>query len=79
MDHGRKFLAINSNCAEQVRLPEGLIKGSIEQFALKAGKQLDRIADVDVVMADGVKFKFLDKPLTAEQLSDLIKIPPAGS
>jgi NitT/TauT family transport system substrate-binding protein len=65
--------------AGQLRLPEDLIKRSIEQFQLKAGKQLDRIADVDVVMEDGVKFKFLDKPLTAEQLSELIRILPAGS
>jgi hypothetical protein len=30
-------------------------------------------------MADGVKFKFLDKPLSKEQLSDLIQILPGGS
>jgi hypothetical protein len=30
-------------------------------------------------MADGVKLKFLDAPLTKEQLSELIQIPPPGS
>jgi hypothetical protein len=30
-------------------------------------------------MADGVKFKFLNRPLTQEQLTELIRIPPAGS
>jgi hypothetical protein len=29
-------------------------------------------------MADGVQFKFLDKPLTREQIADLIHILPPG-
>jgi hypothetical protein len=34
---------------------------------------------VDAIMADGVKLKFLDAPLTKAQLAELIQIPPPGS
>jgi hypothetical protein len=44
-----------------------------------AGKQRDKISDIDVILQDGVKHKFLDKPLTKEQLSDLIQILQLGS
>ena len=30
---------------------------------------------VDSIMTDGVKLKFLDRPLTAEELAELIQIP----
>ena len=64
--------------SDRVRIAEPLITAAIEKFQLKPGKQLDNISDIDVVMADGVKFKFLDKPLTQEQLSALIHILPPG-
>lgn len=64
--------------AGQVKVPEPLITAAIQKFQLVAGKQLDKVEGVDVVMADGVKFKFLDKPLTKEQLADLIRIMPGG-
>ena len=64
--------------SDHVRIAEPLITAAIEKFQLKPGKQLDNISDIDVVMADGVKFKFLDKPLTQEQLSALIHILPPG-
>jgi NitT/TauT family transport system substrate-binding protein len=41
--------------------------------------QFDTISGIDAIMADGVKLKFLDAPLTKEQLSELIQIPLAGS
>jgi NitT/TauT family transport system substrate-binding protein len=64
--------------AAEVRVSEPLITEAIDRFKLKEGKQFDRINDLDAVMADGVAFKFLDKPLTSEQISDLVQIlPPA--
>jgi NitT/TauT family transport system substrate-binding protein len=57
---------------------EDFVKLAIERFQTREAKQIDRIADVDAVMADAVKFKFLDRPLTPEQLVELIQIPPPG-
>jgi NitT/TauT family transport system substrate-binding protein len=65
--------------AEQVRVSEPLITEAIDRFKLKQGKQLDQISDLDTVMADGVQFKFLEKPLTREQIADLIHILPPGT
>ena len=64
--------------ADHVRVPESLITGAIDKFKLKQGKQLDHITGLDTVMADGVLFKFLDRPLTREQITDLIHISPPG-
>jgi NitT/TauT family transport system substrate-binding protein len=63
----------------QNKVPEHLIKQTAEQFQTRQGMQFDTISGIDAIMADGVKLKFLDAPLTKEQLSELIKIPPAGS
>ena len=65
--------------ADHVRLAEPLITEAIEKFQLKPGKQFDNISDIAAVMDDGVKFKFLDKPLSQEQLSGLIHILPPGT
>jgi NitT/TauT family transport system substrate-binding protein len=65
--------------SETVGVSENLVRSSIDKFELRPAKQLDRISGVDAIMADGVRFKFLDKPLSKEQLSDLIQILPGGS
>ena len=35
------------------------------------------MADLDGAISDAVKLKFLDKPLTKEQVAEFIQIPPA--
>jgi len=65
--------------SEATGVEENLVRASIDKFQLKPAKALDRISGIDSIMADGVKFKFLDKPLSKEQLSDLIQILPGGS
>ena len=62
--------------AATLGIREDFVKLAIEKFQTREAKQMDRIAEVDAVMADAVKFKFLDKPLTHEQLAELIQIPP---
>lgn len=62
--------------SEKTKLPQDLIKGSIAKFHTKEAMQTDAMKDVDGIMHDAVKLKFLDKPLTKEQLADLIQIPP---
>jgi NitT/TauT family transport system substrate-binding protein len=60
-------------------VPLGLVKKTAEEFQTRKGMQFDTVSGVDGIMADGVKMKFLDAPLTADQLSELIQIPPPGS
>ena len=62
--------------ADKVHVDEALIKDSIGEFHPKAAVQSDSMADLDGANADAVKLKFLDKPLTKEQLGELIQIPP---
>jgi NitT/TauT family transport system substrate-binding protein len=65
--------------SESVGVSESLVRSSIDKFALKPAKQIDRIAGIEAIMAEGVTFKFLDKALSKAQLSDLIQILPGGS
>jgi NitT/TauT family transport system substrate-binding protein len=60
----------------KVKLPVDLLKESMAKFHPKDALQSDTFADLDGAVRDAVKLKFLDKPLTKEQLSDLIVTPP---
>jgi NitT/TauT family transport system substrate-binding protein len=69
--------AIKSYSAQN-NVPPHLVKQTADQFQTRPGMQFDEVSGVDAIMADGVKLKFLDAPLTKEQLSELIQIPPPG-
>lgn len=62
--------------ASKIKRSEDLIKASVAKFHPKAALQSDTMADLDAANADAVKLKFLDKPLTKEQLAEFIQIPP---
>ena len=62
--------------ATKIKADESLIKQSIAQFQPKETLQTDHMADLDGAMRDAVKLKFLDKPLTKEQLAEFLQIPP---
>jgi NitT/TauT family transport system substrate-binding protein len=62
--------------AEKIKSSEDLIKQSIAQFQPKATMQTERLADLDGIQRDAVKLKFLDQPLSKEQLAEFIQIPP---
>jgi NitT/TauT family transport system substrate-binding protein len=64
--------------SEKVKLPEELLKTSMQQFHPKEALQSDEMKDLDGAVRDAVKLKFLDKPLTKEQLTELLQIPPRG-
>jgi NitT/TauT family transport system substrate-binding protein len=53
-----------------------LIKQSIKDFQPQETMQTDEMKDLDGIVKDAVKLKFLDKPLTQEQLTELIRTPP---
>jgi NitT/TauT family transport system substrate-binding protein len=53
-----------------------LLKESMAKFQPKETMQTDKFADLDGAIADAVKLKFLEKPLTKEQIAELLQIPP---
>jgi ABC-type nitrate/sulfonate/bicarbonate transport system substrate-binding protein len=47
-----------------------------DEFLPKAAEQPDRVSGIEAITQDGIAFKLLKAPLTAEQLATLIQIPP---
>ena len=62
--------------SEKMKLPVDLLKESMAKFQPKEALQTDKMADLDGIVRDAVALKFLDKPLTKEQLAELLQIPP---
>ena len=62
--------------AKKMNQEESLIAESVSRFQPKDALQSDKMADLDGAMRDAVKLKFLDQPLTKEQLAEFIQIPP---
>jgi NitT/TauT family transport system substrate-binding protein len=62
--------------SQKIHKPVALLKESMEKFHPKSALQTDHFADLDGAVRDAVKLKFLQKPLTKEQLTELIQIPP---
>ena len=60
----------------KIHKPVVLLQELMEKYQPKAALQTDHFADLDGAVRDAVKLKFLEKPLTKEQLSELIQIPP---
>jgi NitT/TauT family transport system substrate-binding protein len=60
----------------KIKRPVDLLKASIAKYHPKEALQTDHMADLDGAVRDAVKLKFLDKPLTKEQLAELLQIPP---
>jgi len=62
--------------SQKIHRPVDLLKESMDKFQPKETLQTDEFKDLDGAVRDAVILKFLDKPLTKEQLVDLIQIPP---
>ena len=62
--------------SKKINQPVDVLKESMEKFQPRETIQSDKFADLDGAVRDAVKLKFLDKPLTKEQLSELIVTPP---
>jgi NitT/TauT family transport system substrate-binding protein len=67
-----KALAMYS---EKVRYPVDILQESLKEFHPKSAMQTEKMADIDGAVADAVKLKFLDAPLTKEQLAEFLQIP----
>jgi NitT/TauT family transport system substrate-binding protein len=60
----------------KVKMPVDLLRESLKEFHPKSAMQTDKMADIDGAVKDAVKLKFLDAPLTKEQLAEFLQIPP---
>lgn len=61
--------------AAKIKADEDIIKEAIKEFQPKDALQTDKMADMDGIVRDAVKLKFLKKPLTGEQLAEFLQIP----
>ena len=59
----------------KVKMPVELLRESLKEFHPKSAMQTDKMADFDGAVADAVKLKFLDAPLTKEQIGEFLQIP----
>jgi NitT/TauT family transport system substrate-binding protein len=60
----------------KIHQPVELLKESMDKFQPKDTLQTDKFADLDGAIRDAVTLKFLDAPLTKEQIAELLQIPP---
>ena len=60
----------------KIKRPIELLKESMAKFQPIETMQTDKFEDLDGAIADAVKLKFLEKPLTKEQIAELLQIPP---
>jgi len=64
--------------SEKVKQPVDILAESLKEFHPKEAMQTAQMADLDGAVKDAVSLKFLDAPLTREQLAEFLQIPPAG-
>ena len=63
--------------SQKVHQPVPLLKQSMELFQPKEALQSTEFKDLQGAINDALKLKFLDKPLTPEQIKEMIVTPPA--
>jgi NitT/TauT family transport system substrate-binding protein len=61
--------------ADKIKSTPELIKKSIAEFQPISTMQTDEMKDIEGIQRDAVKLKFIDKPLTKEQLAEFLQIP----
>lgn len=62
--------------ADFVGIPEAIAKRTRDDFFPKAAIDPDKIIGLETIVPDAVALKYTAQPLTKEQLSELIQIPP---
>ena len=60
----------------KINRPVDMLKELMAKFQPKEALQTDKMADLDGAIRDAVALKFLEKPLTKEQVAEFIQIPP---
>lgn len=64
--------------AAKMKVPVALIKKALPESHPRSALQADALSDADGIMRDAVTNKFLDKPLTKEQLAEFYPFPALG-
>lgn len=64
--------------AAKMKVPVGIIKKALPESHPRSAMQADKLSDVDGIMRDAVTNKFLEKPLTQEQLAAFYPFPNLG-
>jgi NitT/TauT family transport system substrate-binding protein len=59
----------------KMKLPVDLLRESLKEFHPKSAMQTEKMADLEGAVTDAVKLKFLEAPLTKEQLAEFLQIP----
>lgn len=62
--------------ADFVGIPEAIAKRTRDDFFPKAAINPDKVIGLETIVPDAVTLKYTAQPLTKEQLSELIQIPP---
>jgi NitT/TauT family transport system substrate-binding protein len=62
--------------AEYAKVSESLAIKIRDEFLPKAAMSPERVSGIDAVTQDAIAFKVMQAPLTQQQLSELIQIPP---
>src|SRR6185295_5812858 len=58
---------------EKVKQQVDILAESLKEFHPKPAMQTDKMAGLDAAVADAVKLKFLDAPLSKEQLAEFVQ------
>jgi NitT/TauT family transport system substrate-binding protein len=64
--------------AAKMKIPEPLIAKALPQSHPRSSMQLEKLSDVDGIMKDAIASKFIDKPLTPQQLAEFYPYPDLG-
>jgi len=64
--------------AAKMKIEEGLIAKALPQSHPRSAMQMDGLSNVDGIMADAIANKFIEKPLTKEQLAEFFPFPNLG-
>jgi len=62
--------------AEFTGVPEATARRVRDEFFAKSVVNPDEISGLDALVKEAVNLKFIERPLTAQQLAELIQIPP---
>ena len=63
--------------ADYAHVDEDLARRIRDEFLPKRAMSPDAVSGIDSITSDAIAFKVLQKPLTGEQIRELIQIPPA--
>jgi NitT/TauT family transport system substrate-binding protein len=61
--------------SEKVKQPVDVLREALTEFHPKSAMQTETMVDLDGAVTDAVKLKFLDAPLSKEQLAEFLQIP----